>query len=122
MRRGNRNREVVIQRRSETQDEDDGTDVVTWVDHATVFAEVMDLLPSRAEGIDDSIDIARRPCRVRMLFRDDVDMTMRFKLPARSPGEGDRYLRIISGPAEIGGFRERVEFVAEQLSTEGQEP
>lgn len=122
MRRGNRNREVVIQYRAEDQDEDDGTPVGEWLDLTTVFAEVQDLLPSRAEGMPDGISIARRPSRVRMLYRDDVTSKMQFKLPARSPAEGDRVLRIISGPAEIGGYRDRVEFVAEELSTAGQEP
>lgn len=108
------NREVVIQRRTETQDPIYGTATVTWADLATVWAEVQDMLPSRAERIADGIDIARRPCRVRMLFRDDVDSTMRLKI-------GDRALRIIAGPAEMG-FRERIELIAEELSTEGQEP
>lgn len=122
MRRRNRDRLVIIQKFTKTTDPDDGTPVQNWVTHATVYAEVMDLLPSRAENIDDSISIASRPCRVRMLFRDDVNSKMRFKLPSRSPGEADRYLRIVSGPAEINGWRERIEWVAEELSTAGQEP
>lgn len=114
MNAGSRDREVVIQRRTETRDPVYNTPVVTWVDHATVWAEVQDMLPSRAERIADGINIARRPCRVRMLFRDDVDSTMQLKI-------GDRVLRIIAGPAELG-FRERIELMAEELSTEGQEP
>jgi len=41
-------------------------------------------------------------------------MTMRVTLEGRS-------LRIIAGPAEIGR-RERIEIIAEELSSEGQEP
>lgn len=114
MNNGSRDREVVIQRRTQTQDGTYGTPVVTWVDHATVWAEVQDMLPSRAERIADGIDIARRPCRVRMLFRDDVTSDMRLKI-------GERYLRIIAGPAELG-FRERIELMAEELTTEGTAP
>lgn len=118
---GTRNREVVIQRRSTTQDATYLTKDPTWADLATVWAEVQDVLPSRADETDDSIDISRRPCRVRMLYRDDVTSAMRFKLPGRGGNEGDRYLNIISGPAELG-FRERMEFMAEEMTTQGQEP
>lgn len=121
MKRDNRNRELVIQRRTETQEAVYGTATVTWTDLATVWAEVQDILPSRAERVAEGIDIARRPCRVRMLYRDDVTTDMRFKLPGRGGNEADRILQIIAGPAELG-FRERVEFVAEELSTGGQEP
>lgn len=117
----NRNREVVIQRRTESQEGVYGTAVVSWSDLATVWAEVQDILPSRAERIADGINIAARPARVRMLYRDDVTTDMRFKLPGRGGNEGDRYLRIISGPAEMG-FREKVEFMAEELTSEGTPP
>lgn len=114
MRAGPRNRRVVIQERSETTDPIYGTPVVSWVPVATVWAEVQDMIPSRAERIAEGVSIARRPCRVRMLYRDGLDSTMRFVL-------GSRTLRIVSGPAELG-FREGLEFVAEELSTEGVEP
>lgn len=115
------NRELVIQRRTETQDPVYGTAVVTWADLATVWAEVQDVLPSRAERVADSIDIARRPSRVRMYYRDDVTTDMRFKLIGRGGNEADRYLQIIAGPAELG-FRDRIEFIAEESTTQGQEP
>jgi len=118
---GARNREVVIQHRTRAQNSADGSYTDTWADLATVWAEVQDILPSRAERIADGVDIANRPARVRMLYREDVTTSMRFKLPGRSTAEGDRYLRIISGPAELG-FRDRVEFVAEEISSTGQEP
>lgn len=111
---GGHNREVVIERRTTTQDPVYGTAIETWSTLATVWAEVQDMLPSRAERAGDGIDLSRRPSRVRMLFREDVDTTMRFRI-------GDRVLKIISGPAELG-FRERVEFIAEEISTGGQEP
>jgi len=118
---GAMNREVVIQRRTETQDPIYGTAIVTWADLATVWAEVQDILPSRAERVAEGIDIARRPARVRMLYRDDVTTDMRFKVLGRGGSEADRVMQIIAGPAELG-FRERVEFVAEELTTGGQEP
>lgn len=113
MRAGHRNRKVEIQARTETQDATFGTLVVTWATVATVWAEIQDMLPSRGERIADGLSIARRPCRVRMLFR-EVDSTMRLKV-------GARYLRIVSMPAELG-YREGVELMCEELTTEGQEP
>lgn len=104
---------VTIQERIGTQDPLYGTYTYSWETLATVWAEVQDVLPSRSERLADGINIASRPCRVRMRYRDDVDSSMRFSFEGRS-------LAIIAGPAEIG-FREGVEFVAEELSTEGEE-
>lgn len=113
MKAGQRNRKVEIQAKTTTQNATFGTPVVTWSTVATVFAEVQDMLPSRGERIADGISIARRPCRVRMLYR-GVDSTMRLKI-------GTRYLRIVSMPAELG-FQEGIELMCEELTTEGQEP
>lgn len=87
-----------------------GSSTVTFSELATVWAEVRDMLPSRAERISEGLEITRRPCRVRMRWRDDVreDMRLRFR---------GRDLRIVA-LAEIGR-REVLEVVAEQLSTEG---
>lgn len=114
MKAGPRNRRIVIERRVETQDPTYGTITATWETLATVRAEIRDMIPSRGERIAEGISIARRPCRVRMLYRGDVDSTMRLK-------HGDRVLKIVSQPAELG-FREGVEIVAEEVTTEGQEP
>jgi len=125
MRTGGRNRTVVFQRRETTQDPIYGTTIEgDWIDVATVFASVQDVLPSRAEQVADGVNIARRPARVRILFRDDLNSSMRLRVLGRSPDEADRVMRILAGPAEVerSGFRREVEFMAEELSTEGQEP
>ena len=114
MKAGRRNRRIVIEQRVETQDPTYGTITVIWAPLATVRAEIQDMIPSRGERIAEGISIARRPCRVRMLYRGDIDSTMRLK-------HGDRVLKIISQPAELG-FREGIEIVCEELTTEGQEP
>lgn len=114
MKAGLRNRRVEIQQRVETQDPTYGTISVTWETLATVRAEIQDMIPSRGERIAEGVSIARRPCRVRMLYRGDLDSTMRLK-------HGDRVLKIVNQPAELG-FREGVEIVAEEVTTEGQEP
>ncbi|MGE8143049.1 phage head closure protein [Novosphingobium sp. NPDC080210] len=105
---------VTIYQRSETQEATYGTKTVAWSALATVWAEVQDILPSRAENAANGIDIARRPARIRMRWRSDIDMTMRIE--ARG-----QMMRIIAGPVELGN-REGIEIVAEHLTTEGQEP
>ena len=117
MKAGKLDREITILHFAEstTQDPLYGTVIVTeWLPLATVWAEVQDMLPSRGERLVEGINIARRPCRVRMRYRNDITSAMRIRI-------GTRELRIIAGPAELGR-REGLEFMAEELSTEGQEP
>lgn len=111
---GRLNRRVTILQRADAQNATYGTMSVAWVPLATVWAEVQDMLPSRAESVADGIDIARRPARVRMRYRRDVDTSMRLTVDGRT-------LRVIAGPAELGN-RDGIELVAEELSTGGQEP
>ncbi|MBS7668864.1 phage head closure protein [Croceicoccus gelatinilyticus] len=104
---------VTIKERVGTQDPTFGTWTYSWEELATVWAEVQDVLPSRSERVADGITIANRPARIRMRYREDVDSTMRFEVNGRT-------LHIIAGPAELG-FRQGVEFVAEELTTAGEE-
>ncbi len=92
-----------------------GTRTVSWLPlDDPVWASVQDVLPSRAEYVAEAVAIARRPCRVRMRWREDVTSQMRLRL------EDGRVLRITAGPAEIGR-REGIELMAEELTTEGQD-
>lgn len=88
----------------------------TWGTHSQVWAEVQDILPSRAESVDDSISLARRPARVRIDYFDGIGITsdMRIDIDGRK-------LRIVAGPA-MKGKRLEWEFLVEQLSTEGEAP
>lgn len=99
----------------EEQEEEFGTMVRRWRPAMTVMAEVQDILPSRAERVAEAIDLTRSPCRIRMLYRAGVEPTMRVRI-------GERTLRIISGPARIGRRQEGLEILAEDHSTEGEEP
>ena len=107
-------RRITIQSSSVTQDSTYGTDVASWPTLATVWANVQDMLPSRGEKFADGISIARRPSRIRIRYRSDVTSDMRVVI-------GSRTLRIITMPAEIGR-REWLEFIAEEVTTGGQEP
>jgi len=105
---------IRIERKVVTPDALYGTETVTWEEFATVWAEVQDVLPSRAERLADSIVIANRPARIRMRYLAGITADMRVTI-------GDRILHIVSGPAEIGR-RKAIELIAEQHSSEGAAP
>lgn len=101
----------------------DGAGSGSWELVASVFAEVQDALPSRGERLADGINIATRPARVRMRWRNDVTPAMRFVRGADATGEevdysNARVMQIVGGPAEIGR-REGLEFMVEDYSTAG---
>ena len=89
----------------------DGAGSGRWEPVVTVWANVKDALPSRAEKLGEGINMAARPARVRMRFRDDVTADMRFVM-------GKRIMQIVSGPAELGR-REALEFMVEEYSPAG---
>lgn len=111
---GDLDRRITIEQRTSSQDPVYGTQSISWSTLATVWAQVRDILPSRAEDIADTISLARRPARIRMRYRSDVTSDMRIDY-------GGRKLKIVSGPAEIGR-REGLELIAEEYSTEGDAP
>lgn len=91
-----------------------GQRVVRWDRLDTVRAEVMDILPSRSEAVQNGLVQGRNQSRVRMLARRDITSDMRIIVH----GETDRVLQIVAGPAGI----ERgsgIEFVCERYTTSG---
>lgn len=111
---GDLNTSVEIQQRATTRNATYGTRVEgEWTTIATVWAQVQDMLPSRAERVAEGVNIARRPSRIRMYYRDDVHSGLRLKI-------GSRLLKIVAGPAELG-FREGIELITEEQTTEGQD-
>ena len=114
MEAGKRRTRLVVEHRTTTQDPEYGTAIEIWAVFKRLRGEVQDLLPSRGESVAEGIDIAKRPCRIRIRRRDDITSDMRVKIGART-------LRIVTMPAEINRGRD-TEFVAEELTTEGQEP
>jgi SPP1 family predicted phage head-tail adaptor len=86
----------------------------TWGTIATVWAEVRDMLPSRAERLAEGVSIARRPARVRMRYRENVTPDMRLQM-------GTRLMRIVAGPIELGR-REGIEMVVEDYTAAGEDP
>lgn len=106
--------QITIEQRTATQESTLGTFSYAWATFATVWAEVQDMLPSRAERIAEGIALQMRPVRVRLRYRSDVTGEMRVVI-------GGVTYRIVGGPAELGR-REGLELVCEVLSTQGVEP
>lgn len=86
-----------------------------WQRLDTVWAEVQDVLPSRAEAVRQGLAQARNQTRIRMRWRSDVDSTMRIVVH----GDSDVVYQIVGGPAEIGGRQREIEMVCEKFSTSG---
>ena len=105
---------IRIERKVVTPDANYGTEQITWIEVAAVWAEVRDVLPSRAERLADSIIITNRPARIRMRYFAGLTADMRVIV-------GNRTMHIVSGPAEIGR-REGIELIAQQYSSEGAAP
>ena len=90
-------RRVAIEYPVTTQD-DYGAPVQGWSLLAVVYANVQDVMPSRAESVQQGLAIARNQTRVRFRYRSDVTSAMRITIR----GATDRVLAIIGGPAELG--------------------
>lgn len=114
MQAGRLNRRITILQSGSTRESTFRTDTKGWVPLATVWAEVQDMLPSRGDRLAEGVDIARKPCRVRIRYRTDVTSDMRLRI------RSEEY-RIVSGPVELG-LREALEMLAEQVTPEGVRP
>lgn len=111
---GELDRRITIEQRTDTTDPVYRTRTASWILFATAWAQVQEVLPSRGDREANSIDLARRPCRVRMRWRGDVTSDMRMRWQGRT-------YRIVSAPVEIGR-RQFIEFMAEETTTAGTDP
>ncbi len=103
---------ITFQQRTRAQEGVFGTTVADgWADAFTTMGEVRDILAGQTERYGDTIDIAKRPCRITVLFREDITSDMRVLA-------GGRTMDIVKGPAEIGR-REGLELICEDYSTQG---
>ena len=106
------NDRVLIEYKEITQDATYGTDIVTWTELDTVWANVEDVLPSRSEAVRQGLKLARNQTRIRYIHRTDVDSSMRATV-LRSV---NRVLQIVGGPAEVGN-KEYSEIMCESYSS-----
>ena len=123
MRASSLDRQILIEKKSVTQDPNFGTELVTWVPLSTVsgqperyWAEVQDALPSRAESVTQGLAVARNQTRIRFRYRNDVEVDSSMRVTVF----GDitnRVLQIVGGPARIGGRKELIEIMCERISS-----
>lgn len=114
-------RQILIERKSVTQDPNYGTEIPTWVPLSTVdgqperyWAEVQDVLPSRSESVTQGgLQVARNLVRIRLRYRNDIDSSMRVTLF----GTVTHVMQIVGGPAAIEGRKERIEIMCEKYSS-----
>lgn len=102
---------IKFERLTNVTDTDYGGSAQQWIEVATVWAQIQDVLPSRAESVQHAVNIASRPARIRIHWRAGLNSSMRITVLCASP----RVLQIVSGPAELGN-REAMEFMAEEFS------
>lgn len=93
-------------------DPDYGTPIESWVEVATVWAEIQDIMPSKSEATANGIRLATDSARVRIRHRDGITSDMRIVELTGS----QRTLSIIGGPAAIFGRRE-LEMQVERFSS-----
>jgi SPP1 family predicted phage head-tail adaptor len=113
---GQLDRVIVIEEPESTPDANYGTPVITWVQLATVRAQVQDMLPSRSETTQQDVAMARNQTRIRMRWRSDVTSDMRITVKGNTE-DSDRVLQIIGGPAEIFGRKAFLEVLCEAYSS-----
>ena len=105
---------IRIERKLVSRDPQYGTEEVRWAEFACVWAEVKDILPSRAERMAEKIQIARRPARIRIRYLAGITPDMRVIIAGRIH-------QIIAGPSMLGR-REAIELMVEEHSSEGAAP
>lgn len=108
-------RRITFRRKVMAQDPTYGAATLTPQTLVTLWAEVVDVRPSRVESAEEQrsgLVQARNQTRVRIRHRTDVDSTMEIV-------DGDRILQIIRGPAEIGGRKAYLEMMCETFTTPG---
>lgn len=114
MKIGKLDRQLRIEQRSATQDNDYGTRVDTWAEYVTLWAQVQEVLPSKGETQAMEIRIAERPARVRCRYVPGITADMRCVDLTRS----SRVMKIISAPVELGN-QDGLEFMVADYSTAG---
>jgi SPP1 family predicted phage head-tail adaptor len=87
---------VTIERKTADQDPDYGTPIEAWTPVASrIWANVQDVLPSRAERTTNGLQVASQQARLRIRKQHQVTPDMRVILHGRD----DKVMQIIAGPA-----------------------
>lgn len=92
------NERASIQQRVPSRDPDYGTESDTWVTVAErIWCEAQDVLPSRAEKVENGRKVATSSTRFRIRRQIQIAPEMRVILH----GKGDRVMQVIAGPAHL---------------------
>lgn len=92
------NERASIQQRAPGRDPEYGTEVDTWVTVAErIWCEAQDVLPSRAEKVQDGRRVATSSTRLRIRRQIAIAPEMRVILH----GKGDRIMQVVAGPAHL---------------------
>lgn len=106
--------QVSIERLVTTKDPVYGTQVQNWLTlHDHFWANVQDVLPSRAEATGNGLSIGTRRARLRIRDAAGTVMTMRVRLHSR----GGEVMQIVAGPARVEGT-DYDEFMLESYSSD----
>ncbi|MEH3087720.1 MAG: head-tail adaptor protein [Xylophilus ampelinus] len=111
---GKMNKRVRFERPTLAGDSRFGGGERIWTEVCTVWAEVLDILPSRSESAPQGVEIDARPARVRIRARPGLSPDMRLVVMGTVP----RVMHIAAGPASIDRGA-GLEFMAQEISTNG---
>lgn len=103
---------ITFLRGHQTQSSGSGGYSEAWSDYAEVWAKVTE--ETRPEKVGDGVSLAERPANIFIRWRDDITSKMLVR-------HGERTLKIVAGPAEVGR-REWLKFSAVEFSTQGGAP
>lgn len=109
---GKMDRQVIFEQKVVTQDSVYGTEVISWIPFATVWANVQDSLPSKSESVLKGLAISINQVRIRTRYIPNLDSSMRVTVK----GYSDRVLQIVGGPAELGRMQ-GIEIMCEDYSS-----
>ena len=66
-----------IEKKQVTIDETYGTEVINWVQVGVFWCEIQDVLPSKSESTQSSINIGKKQSRLRIRYTKNLDSSMR---------------------------------------------
>lgn len=66
-----------IEKKQVTIDEIYGTEVINWVQVGVFWCEIQDVLPSKSESIQSSVNIGKKQSRLRIRYTKNLDSSMR---------------------------------------------
>lgn len=105
---GQFDRYIRFEQKSVVQDNDYGSEIVTWVKYKECWANVQDITTRMQESTVNNLRLMKHPCKITVRYDAGIDSTMRIV----ALDDNNKILQIVTKPAEIGR-REAMEFTAE---------